>query len=540
MAKPTTSIALNTRAEELKAQLIKSKAERAKARTTPKADTAATNTLDPTSQEMASLFRGSPTKPRNQSKGHMVNSTVFPTTPENIKGIHLANSGPMSTQNENSAGGIATEPRAHRDQVTKLIATYRAAAGEKFNGHQGASRLPTSSIRPLPNAVGAVPNNAQSKGSQTKFNLVHSKSATSQAKATQDIEQKSAISKESPEIIQAKEVVPEVAGEEILPSGPSFVEKQDLIKSRSSTTMQDSKPVPRYGFPGSSGSNANMIDKPRRDICDKDKDTSNAKDSTDIIHSPKEDKHTLLRKVLLSNGDLRDWLKLTKWDNLGYRKRALERHRSIIAIDTEKARLLESVAKIDVLNKEKSKLVAQITDDEKGFGDSSPGDPSAISTTRDIGGCNADSADHFDQATKSAVASATLRKRSFSSFTNANRIPLQPNSRRSHAGDARQSSPSNSRNGPSHQRHQDHRHSREDRGRSHERRNYPGPRDMSPSLKAFLEREDAREAREAEARHHNTKFHSNQRENHRPYGEYRGQYRGQNRGRGRGYFNEHR
>ena len=531
---------MNTRAEELKAQLIKSKAERAKARTTPKADTAATNTLDPTSQEMASLFRGSPTKPRNQSKGHMVNSTVFPTTPENIKGIHLANSGPMSTQNENSAGGIATEPRAHRDQVTKLIATYRAAAGEKFNGHQGASRLPTSSIRPLPNAVGAVPNNAQSKGSQTKFNLVHSKSATSQAKATQDIEQKSAISKESPEIIQAKEVVPEVAGEEILPSGPSFVEKQDLIKSRSSTTMQDSKPVPRYGFPGSSGSNANMIDKPRRDICDKDKDTSNAKDSTDIIHSPKEDKHTLLRKVLLSNGDLRDWLKLTKWDNLGYRKRALERHRSIIAIDTEKARLLESVAKIDVLNKEKSKLVAQITDDEKGFGDSSPGDPSAISTTRDIGGCNADSADHFDQATKSAVASATLRKRSFSSFTNANRIPLQPNSRRSHAGDARQSSPSNSRNGPSHQRHQDHRHSREDRGRSHERRNYPGPRDMSPSLKAFLEREDAREAREAEARHHNTKFHSNQRENHRPYGEYRGQYRGQNRGRGRGYFNEHR
>ncbi|KFY78093.1 hypothetical protein V499_02666 [Pseudogymnoascus sp. VKM F-103] len=92
--------------------------------------------------------------------------------------------------------------------------------------------------------------------------------------------------------------------------------------------------------------------------------------------------------------------------------------------------------------------------------------------------------------------------------------PLWPNSRRTRVTDARRSSPSNSGKEPFYQRHQD-------RGRSRERRSHED------------NVEEAREARAAEARHHNAELRDNHRENYcRPYRE----YRGHGRGRGRGHF----
>lgn len=400
-------MALNSRAEELKAQLIKSKEERAKAKNSLKPDEAGTDTLDPTSQEMASLLRGSPTKPSNYSKGPTSGSSVFSTSPENIlKGIVTGTVGPISTRNEISAGGIAAEPKAH-----------------------------------------------------------------------------------------------------------------------SSTFEKDNRPVPRDGFSGRRGSYANTIGKPRIDTSNKD--SSNAKDRTNITHSPKGDGLSPLEKVLLSNNDVRDWLKLTKWDDLAHRKRALERHRAITAIDSERALLEESVAKIAALDKEKAKLVAETTDDEDGLGDKSPEGARATSTKQTTDSSEPDSLDPPNQATKFTPASATPRKRSFSSFTNSNRIPLQPNSRRSRAADAHRLSTSNTGKELSHDRH-------EHRGRSRERRDFTDPRDMSPRLRAFLEREDAREAREAEARRYKTEFRGSHHEEHRPSRGYRGQFRSRYRGYGDG------
>ncbi|OBT54831.1 hypothetical protein VE04_05703 [Pseudogymnoascus sp. 24MN13] len=92
--------------------------------------------------------------------------------------------------------------------------------------------------------------------------------------------------------------------------------------------------------------------------------------------------------------------------------------------------------------------------------------------------------------------------------------------RGSRATDARRSSPSNSGKEPFYQRHQD-------RGRARERRRHEDVRDLSPDLRAFLEREEAREARAVEARHHNAELRDNHRENYcRPYREYRGHGRG--------------
>lgn len=513
-------MALTTRAVELKAQLIKSKEERAKAKTAPKADKAGADSLDPTSQEMASLLRGSPTKPSNQSKGPTSGSSVSSTSPENIpRRFVVVNTGSKSTRNENPA----------EYEVTKLITDGKAAAEEDYKKHLGANGLPASKIRPSADVAGVVQNNAQSKGSQTKLNLMHSKPASSQVKAFHVTEQKRTISEEPKEKVQTEEVVLEVVGKGKLPSTPNVVEDQVPIKSHSSTITQDKMPAPRHEYPGRRGSNANTIDKSRIDSCDKDKDNSNARNSTNTIHSPREDKHSPLEKVLLSNDDLRDWLKLTKWDDLAHRKRALERHRAITSIDTEKARLLESVAKIEALDKEKAKLVAKMKEDEDGFGDKSPRGPTTKPTARVVGGSDTDSLDSHDQTTKPTAASATPRKRSFSSFTNSNRIPLQPNSRRSRAADAQRSSPSNTRREFFDDRH-------EHRGRSRERRGFNDTRDMSPRLRAFLEREDAREARETAARRHNTELRGNHREESRPYRGYRGQYRG----RGRGYIDERR
>ncbi|KFY88661.1 hypothetical protein V500_06202 [Pseudogymnoascus sp. VKM F-4518 (FW-2643)] len=516
LAKPTTSMALTTRAEELKAQLIKSKEERAKAKTAPKADKAGAGSLDPTSQEMASLLRGSPTKPRNMSKGPTSGSTVFSTSPESIpRRFVVVNTGSKSTRSENPA----------EYEVTKLIAAGKAAAEEDYKKHLGANGLPASKIGPSADVAGVVQNNAQSKGSQTKLNLMHSKPALSQVKAFHDTEQKRTVSEKPKEKVQTEEVV----GKGKLPSTPNVAVEQVPIKFHSSTITQDKMPAPRHGYPGRRGSNVNTIDKPRIDNCGKDKDNSNARNSTNTIHSPREDKHSPLEKILLSDDDLRDWLKLTKWDDLAHRKRALERHRAIIAIDTEKARLLESVAKIEALDKEKAKLVAKMIEDEDGFGDKSPRGPTTKSTARAIGGSDTDSLDSLDQTTKPTPASVTPRKRSFSSFTNSNRIPLQPNSRRSRAADAQRSSPSNTGRELFDDRH-------EHRGRSRERRGFNDPRDMSPRLRAFLEREDAREARETAARRHNAELRGNHREEYRSYRGYRGQYRG----RGRGYIDERR
>ncbi|KFY29994.1 hypothetical protein V494_08336 [Pseudogymnoascus sp. VKM F-4513 (FW-928)] len=487
LTRAASSMALNTRAEELKAQLIKSKAERAKAKGLLKIDGISASTLDPTSQEMASLLRGSPTMPKNSPKSLMSGST-FSTLPENIlKGTVEQISGPKSTR-------IA---------------------------------ISTSKVPPPPDKAGAVQSNPQSKGSQTKLNLMPSKPATSQVKAKviQNIDQKP-VSKVSQKKVQAERIVLGVVGNGNLPSTPGVVKDQVLPRSQSSTTMRENKSTPRDEYSRRSGSNANIIDKPQVDIHNKDKDSSNARNSTTAIHSPKEDKHSSLEKVLLNNDDLRDWLKLTKWDDLAHRKRVLERHRTITTIDTEKALLLESVAKIEALDKEKAKLVAEMAEDEDGFGDKFPRGPPTRSTTKAIGSSDADSVDLFDKAKKPTAASVRTRKRSFSSYSNANHIPLRPNSRRNRATDARRSSPSNSGKEPFYKRHQDH-------GRSRERRSYEDIRDPSPDLRAFLEREEAREARAAEARRHNAELRDDHRENHRrPYRE----YRGHGRGRGRGHF----
>ncbi|KFY05552.1 hypothetical protein V492_08455, partial [Pseudogymnoascus sp. VKM F-4246] len=439
LTRAASSMALNTRAEELKAQLIKSKAERAKAKGSLKIDGISARTLDPTSQEMASLLRGSPTMPKNSPKS-LRSGSIFSTSPENVlKGT-----------------------------------------AEQISGHKSTRiAISTSKVPPPPDKAGAVQSNPQSKGSQTKLNLMPSKSATSQVKAVQNIEQKP-VSKVSQEKVQTERIVLGVVGNGNLPSAPGVSTPRDEYSRRS-------------------GSNANMIDKSRVGIHNKDKDGSNARNSTTAIHSPKEDEHSSLEKVLLNNDDLCDWLKLTKWDDLAHRKRVLERHRTITAIDTEKALLLESVAKIEALDKEKAKLVAEMTEDEDGFGDKFPGGPPTRSTTKAIGGSDADSVDLFDTAKKPIAASATPRKRSFSSYSNANHIPLWPNSRRTRATDSRRSSPSNSGKEPFYKRHQN-------RGRSRERRSYEDIRDPSPDLRAFLEREEAREARAAEARRHNAEL----------------------------------
>ena len=371
-------MALTTRAEELKAQLIKSKEERAKAKTAPKADKAGAVSLDPTSQEMASLLRGSPTKPKNQSKGPMSGSAAFSTSPENIpRRFVVVNTGSKSTRNETPA----------EYEVTKLIAAGKAAAEEDYKKHLGANGLPASKVRPSADVAGVVQNNAQSKGSQTKLNLMYSKPASSQVKTFHVTEQKRTVSEEPKEKVQTEEFVLEVVRKGKLSSAPNVVEEQVPIKSHSSTITQDKMPAPRHGYPGRRGSNADTIDKPRIDSCDKDKDkvNSNARNSTNTIHNPREDKHSPLEKVLLSDDDLRDWLKLTKWDDLAHRKRALERHRAITAIDTEKARLLESVAKMEALDREKAKLVAKMIEEEDGFGDKSPRGPTTKSTTKAIG-----------------------------------------------------------------------------------------------------------------------------------------------------------
>ncbi|OBT73720.1 hypothetical protein VF21_07184 [Pseudogymnoascus sp. 05NY08] len=530
LRKPVSNMALNSRAEELKAQLIKSKEERAKAKNALKPNAAVADTLDPTSQEMASLLRGSPTMPSNQSKGPSSGSVVSSTSSKVIvTGIIPGNAGPKLAR-KTSACEILGRPKADENEVTKLIEAGRAAAEENYKKNPSSNALSASRIGPSPDATRVVQNNAQSKGSQTQLNLMYSKPASTQARLSQDIEQKRTISKEKHEKFQTDELVLEVVRREQLPSTPSPVERQGLIRFHSSTITSDSKPVPRHLYSGQRGSNANTIAKPRLDSCGKDKDNSNAKNSTNTIHSPKKDKHSSLGKVLLSNDDLRDWLKLTKWDDLAHRRRALGRHRAITAIDTKKAteeaHLLESAAKIEALDKEKAKLEAEMTDDEDGFSDRFPGRPKTTSTAR--GGSDKDSVSTLDQATKPTPASVAPRKRSFSTFSNANHVPLRPNSRRYHASDIRRSSPSNSGKELFHDRH-------ERRGRSRERRSYEDRRDMSPSLKSFLEREDAREAREAAARRHNAAIRGYHRE-HRPYRD----YRGRGRGRGRGDFDERR
>jgi hypothetical protein len=527
-------MALNSRAEELKAQLIKSKEERAKAKNALKAAEAVTDALDPTSQEMASLLRGSPTMPRNQSKGPTSGSVVSSTSSKNIvKGIIPGNSGPKLAR-KTSACEILGRPKADENEVTKLIEAGRAAAEESQKKNLSSNGLPASRIRPSLDAASIVQNNAESKGSQTQPNLMHSKPASTQPRASQDIEQKKTVSKGQQEKVQTDELVLEVVGKEKFPSTPSAVGRQGLTSFHSSTITPDKKLAPKHEYTGQRGSNANTIDKPRLDSSSKDKDNSNAKNSTNTIHSLKEDKHSPLEKALLSNDDLRDWLKLTKWDDLAHRRRALGRHRAITAIDTkkatEKAHLLESAAKIEALNKEKAKLVAETTDDEDGFGDRF-GDrfPGRLKTSTARVDSDKDSVESLHQVTKPTPASVTPRKRSFSTFSNANHLSLRPNSRRYHASDVRRSSPSNSGKELFHDRH-------ERRGRSRERHSYEDRRDMSPSLRSFLEREDAREEREAAARRHNGAFRGYHRDEHRPY---RG-YRWRGRGRGRGHFDERR
>ncbi|KFY78849.1 hypothetical protein V499_02094 [Pseudogymnoascus sp. VKM F-103] len=530
LRKPVANMALNSRAEELKAQLIKSKEERAKAKNAQKPDRAVAGTLDPTSQEMASLLRGSPTMPRNQPKGPRSGSIVYSTGPKNItKDIISGNTGPNLAR-KTSACEILGRPKADENEVAKLIESGRAAVEENYKKNLSSNGLPTSGIGPSPDDTKIVQNNAQSKGSQTQLNLIHSKPASTQARASQDIEQRRAVSKEEYEKVQTDELVLEVVRKEKLPSTPSAVEMQGLIGLHRSTITPDKKPAPRHEYPGQRGSNANTIDKPRLDSCGKDNDNSNAKNSTNTIHSLKEEKHSPLEKVL-SNDDLRDWLKLTKWDNLAHRKRALGRHRAIIAINTEKtterAHLLDSAAKIEALDKEKAKLEAQTTDDEDVFADRFPGRSKTRSTAR--GGSDEDSVNSPGQVTEPTPASVAPRKRSFSTFSNANHVSVRPKSRRHYASDVRRSSPSNSGKELFHDRH-------DRRGRSRERRSYGDRRDMSPSLKSFLEREDTREEREAAARRHNTTFRGYHRDEHRPY---RG-YRWRGRGRGRGDFDDRR
>lgn len=519
-------MALNSRAEELKAQLIKSKDERAKAKNALKAAEAVTDALDPTSQEMASLLRGSPTMPRNQSKGPTSGSVVSSTSSKNI--IIPGNAGPKLAR-KTSACEILGRPKADENEVTKLIEAGRAASEENYKNNLCSNGLPASRIRPSPDAASVVQNNAQLKGSQTQLNLMHSKPALTRPRASQDIEQKKTVLKEQQEKVQRDELVLVVVGKQKFPSTPRAVERQGLTRFHSSTITPDKK-LARHECPGLRGSNANTIDKPRLDSSSKDKDNSNAKNSTNTIHIAKEDKHSPLEKVLLSNDDLRDWLKLTKWDDHAHRRRALGRHRAITAIDTEnateKSYLLESAAKIEALNKEKAKLVAEMTDDEDGFSDRFPGRPKTATARV---GSDKDSVDSLDQVTKPTPASVTPRKRSFSTFSNATHLSLRPNSRRYHASDVRRSSPSNSGKELFHDRHGR-------RGRSRERPSYKDRRDMSPSLRSFLEREDAREEREAAARRHNTAFRGYHRDEHRPY---RG-YRWRGRGRGRGDFDERR
>ncbi|OAF63197.1 hypothetical protein VC83_00184 [Pseudogymnoascus destructans] len=516
LRKPVANMALNSRAEELKSQLIKSKEERAKAKNALKADEAVTGALDPTSQEMASLLRGSPTMPRNQSKGPMSGSIVSSTSPKNIaRGIIPGNTGPRLAR-KTSACEILGRPKADDNEVTKLIEAGRVAAEDNYKKHLSSNALPASSIGPSPDAARVVQNNVQSKGSQTQLNLMHSKPASTQARAFQDIEQKRTVPNEQQEKVQTEELVQEAVGKEKSPSTPSVVERQGLIRFQSSTITRDKKPAPRHEYIEQRGSSANTIDKPRLYSCDKDKDNSNAKNSTNTIPSPKEDKHSPLEKVLLSNDELRDWLKLTKWDDLAHRRSALGRHRAITAIDTEKAtekaHLLESAAKIEALDKEKAKLEAQTTDDEDGFGGRFPGHSKTRSTAR--GGSYKGSVSSLDQATKPTPASVNPRKRSFSTFSSANHLPVRPNSRRYHASDVQRSSPGNSGKELFHDRH-------EHRGRSRERRSYEDRRNMSPSLRSFLEREDAREARETAARRHNAGFRGYNREGNRPYRDYR-------------------
>ncbi|KFZ15045.1 hypothetical protein V501_02901 [Pseudogymnoascus sp. VKM F-4519 (FW-2642)] len=531
LRKPVANMALNSRAEELKAQLIKSKEERAKAKIAQKPDGTVAGTLDPTSQEMASLLRGSPTMPKNQPKGPRSGYIVSSTGPKNItKEIISGNTGPNLAR-KTLACEILGRPKADENEVAKLIEAGRAAVEENYKKNLSSNRLPTLGIGPSPDATKVVQNTAQSKGSQTQLNLMHSKPASTQVRASQDIEQRRTVPKEEHEKVQTDELVLEVVRKEKLPSTPSAVEMQGLIGFHRSTITPDKKPALRHEYSGQRGSNANTIDKPRLDSCGKDKDNSNAKNSINTIHSPKEEKHSPLEKVLLSNDDLRDWLKLTKWDNLAHRKRALGRHRAIIAINTEKAtkkaHLLESAAKIEALDKEKAKLEAQMTDDEDVFANRFPGRSKTRSTAR--GGSDEDSVNSPGQVTEPTPASVPPRKRSFSTFSNANYLSVRPNSRRYHASDARRSSPSNSGKELFHDRH-------DRRGRSRERRSYEDRRDMSPRLKSFLEREDAREEREAAAHRHNTGFRGYHRDEHRPY---RG-YRWRGRGRGRGDFDDRR
>ncbi|OBT64496.1 hypothetical protein VE03_05384 [Pseudogymnoascus sp. 23342-1-I1] len=525
LARPATSMALNSRAEELKAQLIKSKKERVKAKNGLKAEGAGASTLDPTSQEMASLLRGSPTVLRNLPKVSTGGSTVLSISPKEVLRGVVVNTESKSTRNQNPSGGTAAELKTHKIEVTKLLADDKATA-ENYKTHLGANGLPASKIQPSPDGARAVQDNAQSKGSQTKLNLMHSKPAVSQVAAFRDIGQKTTVSKELQEKVQTKECVLEVVGKGKLPSAPSAIEDKVHIKAHSSTTMQDKMPAPRHEYPGRRGSSSNTTDKTRIDDCAKGKNNSSARNGANTVHSPKGDRNSSLEKVLLSNDDLRDWLKMTKWDDLAHRKRALERHRTITAIDTEKARLLETVAKIEALDKEKAKIEAEMTEDEGEVGVKSPGHPAKRSTPRAFGISNSDSEDSADQAKKRTAPSVTHKKRSFSSFANSNRTALEPNSRRSRATDTQRSSTSNSGKDLFQDRH-------EHRGRSRERRGFTDTRDMSPRLRAFLDREEAREAREVEARHHN-EFRGFYRGDFRPY---RG-YRGHGRGRGRGNFDQ--
>ncbi|KFX87177.1 hypothetical protein V490_08471 [Pseudogymnoascus sp. VKM F-3557] len=528
-AKPTASMGLTAGEQELqqlRARLIKIKEERAKAKPSTTSNETGADTVDPTSQEMASLLRGSPPTPKKESNGTTRGSTGYPALPTTVeKGISTGNTGAKSNKNGTSVGGIAAEKETRENRAPGLIAASKAATRENCKPVP-ANRLPVSKSQPPSDAIVLVSDNIQSKGSQTKLNMMHAKPATSQVKASGNIEQNNTVSKGSQEKIRTEVHALEITGKGKLPSAPSVMKEQALMKSQSSTIMGAKKPAPGCEPLRLLGSNANAntIDKPKIDVCNRNKDNSSEKNNASTVHSPREDKHTTLEKVLLSNEDLRDWLKLTKWDDLAHRRRALERHRAIAAIDTEKARLLETVAKIAVLDKEKAKIAAEVTDDEDGFGDKPVEGPKTESTTGSIDSSESNSPDsrHNDKRAPDLVKS---KKRSFSSFTNSNHHARQPNSRRSRAADTRRHSRSNTRKELFYQRH-------EERGRSRgprDPRNYRDLRDISPDLRAFLERDDEREAEE---RRREPEFRSNHREEHWQSRGYRGQYRGRYRGRG--------
>lgn len=378
MMPPTTGRpALTARAEELKAQLLKKRKESAKSVTSP-VITKKTSTFKPSQEEMASLLRGSANTPSGASRSVTPISRPTSVTTGDLEDLITEAKAAVHASNKKSTTiarrSKTSTPQPSPKDVVACQAAQAKSTDTNDSTHVSNAKTPESRQQSSTPSEGEIREDIKIKSKD----LTTPQGKLPQVPFGPGRTSERVLSKPHGNVSQkahGDSYRRQISNDDSLQDFKSTHQTQSSKESHGVKIRQEVKPNPvhcNYEPSGRKQSDKGN-DKQNMDQSDDTGGNGNVKirHETDIATVLANDAGGLtsaqeltLGKTLAGNKDLRHWLDLTGWNNLDYRTRSLNRHRAIIALDQQKAIIMEGVAKIAALDKEKAKLLEEMLNEE--------------------------------------------------------------------------------------------------------------------------------------------------------------------------------